>query len=163
MDAITGEVLGAAGLARYEIANRARPGHESRHNLVYWHREPYEALGPGAHAFDGDLMRRWNAARLQGYLAALAPAEGAERRLPPGGSEILDAATAAAEGVILGLRLTAGVGADAAADSSVAAVLGWAIENGLAVRVADRVRLTAHGRMLSNEVFARLLPSKATA
>ena len=42
-----------AGWRGYEISNWARPGHESRHNLVYWERRPYEAVGPGAHAFDG--------------------------------------------------------------------------------------------------------------
>ena len=59
----------------YEISNWARPGHESRHNLTYWGRLPYEAVGPGAHAFDG-VTRRWNAARLDGYVAALTPADG---------------------------------------------------------------------------------------
>src|SRR6188768_1086748 len=34
--------LGAAGFRSYEISNWAGAGHESRHNLVYWHREPYE-------------------------------------------------------------------------------------------------------------------------
>ena len=43
----------AAGLRRYEVANLARPGAESRHNLLYWRRRPYLALGPGAHASDG--------------------------------------------------------------------------------------------------------------
>ena len=69
------ERLGEAGFRGYEISNWARPGHESRHNLAYWTRRPYEAVGPGAHAFDG-ATRRWNAARLDGYLAALAPADG---------------------------------------------------------------------------------------
>ena len=45
--------LAEAGLRGYEISNWARPGHESRHNLAYWERRPYEAVGPGAHAFDG--------------------------------------------------------------------------------------------------------------
>ena len=80
----------------YEISNWARPGHESRHNLVYWQRRPYEALGPGAHAFDG-VTRRWNAARLDRYVAALTPAAGTAARLPPGGSEEIDARTAAAD------------------------------------------------------------------
>ena len=71
------ERLAAAGFRGYEISNWARPGHESRHNLAYWERRPYEAVGPGAHAFDG-ASRRWNAARLDGYLAALAPADGSE-------------------------------------------------------------------------------------
>ncbi|HEX4898660.1 MAG TPA: coproporphyrinogen-III oxidase family protein, partial [Candidatus Limnocylindrales bacterium] len=45
--------LAAAGFDGYEISNWARPGHQSRHNLAYWERRPYEAVGPGAHAFDG--------------------------------------------------------------------------------------------------------------
>ena len=68
-----------AGYAWYELSNWARPGRESRHNLAYWTRRPYEAVGPGAHAFDG-ATRRWNAARLNGWLAALAPAPTAPRR-----------------------------------------------------------------------------------
>jgi putative oxygen-independent coproporphyrinogen III oxidase len=80
--------LGDEGFRGYEISNWARPGHESRHNLAYWRREPYEAVGPGAHAFDG-TARRWNAARLDGYLAALAPADPSTvpPAIPPGGSE----------------------------------------------------------------------------
>ena len=72
--------LAEDGWRGYEISNWARPGHESRHNLVYWERRPYEAVGPGAHAFDG-VSRRWNAARLDGYLAALTPPAG-ERPSP---------------------------------------------------------------------------------
>ncbi|MGZ8515617.1 MAG: coproporphyrinogen-III oxidase family protein, partial [Candidatus Limnocylindrales bacterium] len=96
------DVLAAAGWRGYEISNWARPGHESRHNLVYWRRQPYEAVGPGAHAFDG-LTRRWNAARFEGYLAALGPGAGRTPRLPPGGSETLDPETAANEAIILAL------------------------------------------------------------
>ncbi len=64
--------LAEAGYRGYEISNWARPSHESRHNRAYWERRPYEAVGPGAHAFDG-ATRRWNAARLDGYVAALDP------------------------------------------------------------------------------------------
>ena len=53
--------------------------------MAYWERRPYEAVGPGAHAFDG-ASRRWNAARLDAYLAALDPPDGGPPRLPPGGS-----------------------------------------------------------------------------
>src|SRR5262249_44982821 len=44
------ERAAATGLERYEISNFARPGFGSRHNLLYWHREDYLGLGPGAHA-----------------------------------------------------------------------------------------------------------------
>ena len=160
MDAAADRVLTATGLRRYEIANWARPGRESRHNLAYWQRLPYEALGPGAHAFDGDRERRWNAARLDGYLAALRPADGRRPRLPPGGSERLSVPTARSETIILGLRLNEGVGSDVTGDPAFAPALAWAVESGLADRSAGRVRLTQRGRMLSNEVFARLLPTE---
>ena len=45
----TQKVLEAAGLPAYEISNHARPGEESRHNLVYWRYGDYVGVGPGAH------------------------------------------------------------------------------------------------------------------
>ncbi|OGO54125.1 MAG: hypothetical protein A2V85_05725 [Chloroflexi bacterium RBG_16_72_14] len=167
--ALAVERLGAAGYRGYEISNWARPGHESRHNLGYWHRRPHEAVGPGAHAFDG-LTRRWNAARLDGYLAALTPGGTASATMPgggmsapsfpPGGAETVDEATAAAEAVILGLRLDTGLSLDEARAGPLAPHLDWALRIGLLARFAGpqpRVRLTMRGRLLSNELFSRLL------
>jgi len=149
--------LAADGWRGYEISNWARPGHESRHNLVYWQRRPYEALGPGAHAFDG-ATRRWNAARLDGYLAALGPSDGEPRVLPPGGEEVLDPSSVAAEAVILGLRTDHGVALAVAHEPPLAGALEWAFATGLAeVNALDRVVLTTRGRLLSNELFARLV------
>jgi oxygen-independent coproporphyrinogen-3 oxidase len=127
---------------------------------MYWTRQSYEAVGPGAHAFDGHV-RRWNAARLDGYLAALAPPTGHEPHLPPGSGETLDATTAAAEAIVLGLRTDRGVAAsfaDAATGSPFAAALAWGAANGLVEPVeGGRIVLTTRGRLLSNELFARLL------
>ncbi len=47
------ESLGRAGLWRYEISNYARPGFESRHNLLYWRGEEYLGLGPSAYSYLG--------------------------------------------------------------------------------------------------------------
>jgi len=152
--------LAAAGMRGYEISNWARPGHESRHNLAYWRRLPHEAVGPGAHAFDG-AARRWNAARLTGYMAALA---GPEPSLPPGGSESVGAGAAAAETAILALRLDTGLALSEASapGSPLAPHLEWALGAGLLEPFAGdagepRVRLTTDGRLLSNELFARLV------
>jgi putative oxygen-independent coproporphyrinogen III oxidase len=146
------------GWRGYEISNWARPGRESRHNLAYWQRRSYEAVGPGAHAFDG-RTRRWNAARLDGYVAALSPGDGTTKpSLPPGGSETIDAETAAAESVILALRLDSGLPMSIAAQPPLAGVLDWAIDSDLLVQTADdRIALTTRGRLLSNELFARLV------
>ena len=151
--------LTEAGFHGYELSNWARPGHESRHNLAYWERRPVEAVGPGAHAFDG-LDRRWTAARLDGYIAALRPADHAvPPRLPPGGVEPrLDPTAAAAEALILGLRLEAGVPLLAFLEPPFDETLAWADAAGLVEQTTDgRVRFTTNGRLLSNEVFARLI------
>jgi putative oxygen-independent coproporphyrinogen III oxidase len=46
---VTQEVTSNAGLPAYEISNHARPGAESRHNLIYWRYGEYAGVGPGAH------------------------------------------------------------------------------------------------------------------
>jgi putative oxygen-independent coproporphyrinogen III oxidase len=46
---VTQETCDAAGISAYEISNHARPGAESRHNLVYWRSGEYVGVGPGAH------------------------------------------------------------------------------------------------------------------
>ncbi len=45
----TQEITEAAGLPAYEISNHAKPGAESRHNLIYWRYGDYAGVGPGAH------------------------------------------------------------------------------------------------------------------
>ena len=42
--------LEEAGYAQYEISNFARPGRQSRHNLLYWNLQDWLGLGPGAHS-----------------------------------------------------------------------------------------------------------------
>jgi oxygen-independent coproporphyrinogen-3 oxidase len=46
---ITGELTAACSFAAYEVSNYARPGAESRHNLLYWRYGEYAGIGPGAH------------------------------------------------------------------------------------------------------------------
>jgi putative oxygen-independent coproporphyrinogen III oxidase len=153
--------LAEDGWRGYEISNWARSGHESRHNQAYWERRPYEAVGPGAHAFDG-VTRRWKAANLGRYVAALVPDAGGGGdtvpRLPPGGSETLDDETAAAEAAILGLRTDRGLPRSAATEPPLADTFGWALAAELlTIDDADRIVLTTRGRLLSNELFSRLV------
>lgn len=46
---ITQELTARAGVPAYEVSNHARPGCESRHNLLYWRYGAYAGVGPGAH------------------------------------------------------------------------------------------------------------------
>jgi oxygen-independent coproporphyrinogen-3 oxidase len=146
---IADDEFAAAGMPWYEISNWARPGRESRHNVAYWMGDAWTAVGPGAHAFDGDRTRRWNGANLDGYVAALSA-----RRLPPSETVTADAADADAERLLLALRTSPGIAA-----ATTHPAVDWARENGLLELNGDWLRLTRRGRLLSNEVFARLLPA----
>ncbi len=93
------EVLGEKGFLRYEISNYARPGCESRHNLIYWRRGEYLGLGPSASSFRGN--RRWrNEPDLELYLKA-----------PPFAreEEVLSLEQARLERIFLGTRLAEGI------------------------------------------------------
>jgi oxygen-independent coproporphyrinogen-3 oxidase len=46
---LTQELCEAAGMPAYEVSNHAKPGAESRHNLIYWRYGDYAGIGPGAH------------------------------------------------------------------------------------------------------------------
>lgn len=67
------EKLGGAGYEQYEISNYCMPGKRSVHNSRYWSGNPYLGLGPSAHSYDGQNIRRGNPADLIGYLERFAP------------------------------------------------------------------------------------------
>jgi oxygen-independent coproporphyrinogen-3 oxidase len=102
-------LIEAAGLARYEVSNFARPGFECRHNLSTWRGGDYLALGPGAH---GHLAgRRWAwLAEVEEYAQALK-----QGREPLAFVEELTPAQRVLELVMLGLRTVEGVDLDAVA------------------------------------------------
>ena len=52
--------LSVAGYSHYEISNFALPGKEALHNSSYWSGEPYLGLGPSAHSYGNDSIRRYN-------------------------------------------------------------------------------------------------------
>jgi oxygen-independent coproporphyrinogen-3 oxidase len=107
---MTTDILAKAGLQRYEISNYAAPGEESRHNIVYWHYEPYAAFGAGACSFTG-TERRTNTADVLQYIKRTAslslPALKTDSDLWQ--TEALDRKTQISEAMIMGLRMTAGV------------------------------------------------------
>lgn len=94
------QLLVHRGFLQYEISSYARPGHESRHNRLYWAHAPYLGAGPGAHSLrelaDGSVVRRHNSARLMVWLADPAGAAHDDETLVP--------AHALREAVAFGLR-----------------------------------------------------------
>jgi coproporphyrinogen III oxidase-like Fe-S oxidoreductase len=100
---ITQALTEAAGLPAYETSNHARPGEESRHNLVYWRYQDYAGIGPGAHGRRGGVATVRHK-KPENFLAAVArQGDGiAEARA-------LAVPDQAAEALLMGLRLTEGV------------------------------------------------------
>ena len=136
--------LSALGIARYEISNFARPGHESRHNLKYWRLEPYVGFGADAHSFDG-TMRTQNPELLPDYLnGAAQPAP--EPHLPD-------------ERLFIGLRLSAGVRPRPDEWRRFDAPIRRFLASGLLETADGNLRLTNRGVLLSNEVFQEFLHS----
>ena len=88
----------------------------------------------------------------------MAALTGPRPALPPGGADVVDGAAATAETLILGLRLDTGVPLAMADEPPLADAFGWArAAELLDVTADDRVVLTTRGRLLSNELFARLV------
>jgi coproporphyrinogen III oxidase-like Fe-S oxidoreductase len=91
------------------------------------------------------------------YLAALLPAERASASVPPGGREGETPANAVAEAAMLALRTSRGIPATLLDDGEIGRGLVWALGAELVEHTHERLILTRRGRLLSNEVFARLL------
>ena len=85
------------------MSNYALAGARARHNSSYWRHVPYEAIGPGAHRFDG-ARRSWNVAPYAEWLRLLRG--GID---PTGGEEMLTHAQMDAEAIYIGLRTSAGL------------------------------------------------------
>lgn len=160
----TQQALGDAGLPAYEISNHARPGQESRHNLVYWRYGDYVGIGPGAHGrltLEGGV--KW------GTRTHRAPEIWLERVERDGHAEkpreVIAPADRLAELLMMGLRLGEGVprqrilaetgqDIDAQIDRD---VLGRLIDGGFVTLDRDRLCATPDGLPRLDAVLAALL------
>lgn len=159
---VASELLAAAGLPRYEVANYARPGCESRHNTAYWTGAEYLGVGPAAHG-----MLRAATARAAGFVGVSAATarvryavasdlgEGLART-PRIDVEMLDHAQAAREDAMLGMRLAAGITDDLARAAGAGDALCSLEGDGLVLHERGRWAVTARGWLLGNEVFERI-------
>jgi oxygen-independent coproporphyrinogen III oxidase len=167
--------LAAAGIHQYEISNFARDGHRSRHNLKYWHRHPYLGFGLDAHSMlptPTGAVRFANTSDLDLYSAdsALPPTSALplypqpSAPIPAPEIDIIATEQAFEEALFLGLRLNEGVGLSALRQRFGEAMLVQSLpaieelnEAGLLSVTPHRISLTDRGRIVSNEVFSRLL------
>ena len=135
------DLLGAAGLANYEISNWSRPGHECRHNLLYWSQGDYRGFGCAAHSH-ATGRRWWNVRTPDRYIALVGAGSSTEAA-----GEDLDAETRRVEGLQLSLRTRDGVPAGTLDADDLP---------GLVEAHGDRLVLTRTGRLVANEVSLRL-------
>jgi oxygen-independent coproporphyrinogen-3 oxidase len=156
------EMLGAAGLERYEVANYARVGKRSRHNEAYWTGAEYIGVGPSAHGMVSARTGRAiglvgideSAARIR-YAVASDLDEGLART-PRVDLDVLDAASAMREDAMLGLRRSEGIDDALASAAGVVSVLESLKTDGLVAHEEGRWRTTTRGWLLGNEVFGRV-------
>ena len=155
---LTQELCEAAGLPAYEVSNHARPGSESRHNLIYWRGHDYAGVGPGAHSrITTDGTKRALSA-IKSPEAWLAEVEISGRGFAS--EETLNAAEAADEYLLMGLRLSEGIDL-----ARLAAIGGRALDEdrlqalareGLLTRNDTKLAATPKGRLVLNRLILEL-------
>ena len=153
----TQEICARVGLRAYEVSNHAKPGAESRHNLIYWRYGDYAGVGPGAHGrltLDGRRMAT-EAERLPEKWLAAVEERGSSIALTDislrrGARESADGL--APRGRDRSRRLSRARGASRRRPSQIAD-LG---EAGLDALDGETLRATARGRLVLNAVIAQL-------
>lgn len=146
----------AAGYEHYEISNFALPGFASRHNSKYWTGAPVFGFGCSAHSYDGSRERWSNERDTARYVELINVND-----TPVVETIILNEQQVRAESIFLSLRLLRGVdlrihqerfGVDLRTEYR--DDLARLTEAGLIEFDHDLLRLTSHGALMSNEVFA---------
>lgn len=140
------DLLTDVGLANYEVSNWARPGHESRHNALYWNQDDYRGFGCAAHSHRTG-RRWWNLRTPDRYIEAVRAGASVEAS-----SETLDADTRRVEALQLALRTRDGVGRAAFSEDTLELLEGMVVEH---PSDPGRVVLTRAGRLMANDISLR--------
>jgi oxygen-independent coproporphyrinogen-3 oxidase len=158
-------VLSGDAFKRYEVANYARPGAESRHNTAYWTGREYLGIGPSAHGmFDVSTARALgmiDAGETEAFRVRYSETEDIDAWLTgPRVREIelLTVEETLREDVMLGLRLTRGVAVSSVRAAGLAETLEGLATDGLVTLDGEPARwvTTRRGWLLGNEVFRRV-------
>ena len=161
--AATQAMTAEAGLPAYEISNHARPGQESRHNVLYWRYGEYAGIGPGAH---GRILVE--GAR-HATVAERAPERWLERVERDSHGVIEDTKLArdeqADEMLLMGLRLSEGldlarltrIGGVRPSDAAINKLIDLEMLEYIADE--DRIRATSRGRFVLNKLVEQLSES----
>lgn len=155
---LTQQMTADAGLSGYEVSNHARPGSESRHNMIYWRGGDYIGIGPGAH---GRLTNKSGRAAIENEKA---PRLWIERVLKFGcgetSRELLRAEEMALEYLLMSLRTSEGLDLSRYQKISGASLSDQKISHlcalGLVVIEGGYLKATNAGRPLLNGILRDL-------
>ena len=103
---LTQDLCRQAGFLAYEVSNHARPGAESKHNLLYWRGGDYAGIGPGAHGrltLNGLRYATEAWKQPEAWLTAAEQETGIKETTPLSPLDVAD------ERLIMGLRLSEGL------------------------------------------------------
>ncbi len=154
----TQEICEAAGLPGYEISNHARPGAESRHNLIYWNAGDYIGIGPGAHG------RLTLAGQRLATDTPKAPGQWLDSVENHGSGELpreaLTYPDQSMEFLMMGLRLRDGIALDRLADfeppDGLSNKINYLAEIDMVETTNGHLRTTPRGRPVLNAILAEL-------
>lgn len=160
--------LETAGFEMYEISNFAKPGFESRHNLLYWTDQEYWGVGLSAHSYSKATpwgTRFWNKNAIGEYQSQIQEnrSHASLGELPPEQSESLEMRQALTDFCHTSLRLMRGLHMDeltrrfpSHAVAPVEKRLEKLRQKGLVRSFENRHVLEKQGIVLSNRVFEEL-------
>ena len=158
MYSLTQDLTGAAGFAGYEISNHAKPGQESRHNLIYWRYGDYAGIGPGAH---GRLTTHGERFATEAPKAPTVWLQQVERLQTAGWlRESLSRKDQFQEFMMMGMRLKEGVDLDRLrrlTDTDLSNHINMLTDIGMVEVVSGRLRVTGQGGPVLNAVLRQLL------
>ena len=145
------DLLTAAGLGWYELSNWARDdAAQCRHNVLYWRSDDWWGVGPGAHSHVAG-QRWWNVKHPAAYAQRLAAGDS-----PRHDGEVIDAATAQVEQIMLQTRLRSGLDLSTLAPAARDEVDDLLARSLVTVHGGHLV-LTRTGRLLADAVVRKLV------
>lgn len=149
--------LEEAGFCHYELLNYARPGFQSRHNLIYWHNQEYLGLGPGAFSYLKGIRYQF-ARTVTRYLEKCEALDWS-----PDEKDSIDAEKREWETLLTGLRLREGISLDRLTliRGHVESKLSALEKAQLVQTCSGRIALTRRGRFLAESAFLELLSELA--
>ena len=152
MEAVERILVEQHGYIQYEISSFAKPGYESKHNLIYWNNDEYLGLGPGAFSYINGV-RSVLANSVPRYIQKCLNGRWEnedEEKLTPERNEV--------ETLLTGLRLERGIDLTRFRfiQDHLNEEIPGLLERELLKKSGNRIMLTRKGKYLAETVFTEL-------